>query len=514
MNSPYTLPDPVYNEVPTKHETGQINSRWIGFYIVCSLIFLLLFNLNHAFQFWCFLLLRPFMHGISSFKINALFFYTALLGLLLLFTKPVTALAADKLKKWLAAIIGCASVTALMTFFQVVLKFNLPLGRYAYFFSGGQSTINDLSHTHTTKIVMYYLCRMLGLDAISERLDTALPLVPHVHPALALVHGALILSALVLLVLAAGAVMQRWDRRCHRFIFPLYIFASAHCIKCLIDGGPCAYDFMPAVLCLHLLLSARDEESLRYVVRKYALCYSSLLLLAPLVTIGICFDSAGLQPALGTLFHVCLYAAGFLLLLRKKRFPAAAAIAACCLYSVLYFTATAVNDVMAFSQRISAADLVIHAAYPVPADMLAEARMIDCSREMRGKSVREAYESLGENPLRNRNTAIAIHQQEQHDVRGFIFGLVVIRGEKTVHFASDEYISVGSVIASQRIKNAVLMRVTFNRKFFPELWEPRGSIIVENNRFAALYYLNHYLRSHGISEYILIPFNFVETAAH
>ena len=452
MNSPYTLPDPVYNAVPAKHETGHINSRWIGFYIVCSLIFLLLFNLNHAFQFWSFLLLRPFMHGISSFKINALCFYTVLLGLLLLFTKPVTALAADTLKKWLAAIIGCAAVTALLSFFQVVLKFNLPLGRYAYFFSNGQSTINDLSHTHTTKIVMYYLCRMLGLDAISERLDTALPLVPHVHPALALVHGALILSALVLLVLAAGAVMQRWDSRCHRFIFPLYIFASAHCIKCLIDGGPLAYDFMPAVLCLHLLLSARDEESLRYVVRTYVLCYSSLLLLAPLVTIGICFDSAGLQPALGTLFHVCLYAAGFLLLLREKGFSAAAAIVACCLYGILYFCGTAMHDVIAFSQCLGEHDTVTRFIYPLTAGSTAEARVIDCSRDMRGKSVREAYESLGENPLRNRNTAIAIHQQEQHDVRGFIFGLVVIRGEKTVHLGSDKYVRVGSVIASRTDK--------------------------------------------------------------
>ena len=83
-----------------------------------------------------------------------------------------------------------------------------------------------------------------------------------------------------------------------------------------------------------------------------------------------------------------------------------------------------------------------------------------------------------------------------------------------MHLGSDKFIRVGSVIASQRIKNALLMRVTFNQRFFPSLWETSGSIIAENNRFAALYYLNHYLRSHGISEYILIPFNFVETAAH
>ena len=136
-----------------------------------SLCFLLLFNLNHGFQFWSFLVLRPFMHGISSFKINALCFYTVLLGLLLIFTTPGTAPAAEKLKKWLGAVVGCASVTALLTFFQVTLKFNLPLDRYAHFFSNGQSTINDLSHFHTTKVVMYYAARLLGLDAVSERLD-------------------------------------------------------------------------------------------------------------------------------------------------------------------------------------------------------------------------------------------------------------------------------------------------------------------------------------------------------
>lgn len=152
-------------------------------------------------------------------------------------------------------------------------------------------------------------------------------------------------------------------------------------------------------------------------------------------------------------------------------------------------------------------------AYPLPAGSPAEVRVIDCSRDMRGKSVREAYEAMGENPLRNRNTAIAIRQKGQHDVRGFIFGLVVIRGEKTVHLASDEYISVGSVIASKRIKNAVLMRVTFSQRFFPSLWETGGSIIADNNRFAALYYLHYYLKKNGIAEYILIPFNFVETAA-
>ena len=57
------------------------------------------------------------------------------------------------------------------------------------------------------------------------------------------------------------------------------------------------------------------------------------------------------------------------------------------------------------------------------------------------------------------------------------------------------------------------MRVTFSRAWFPSLWQPGGSIITENNRFAALYYLDYYLKKNGIEEYIIIPFNFVEQAA-
>ena len=452
------------------------------------------------------------MHGISGFKINALLIYSCVLCLILIIPQRYNRSSkAPAFKKICFASILSASAAGLLTFIEVVCKFNLPPGRYAFYFKDHYHTINDFSHLHTTKVLMYYAVQLLHLNYINETVDTALALAPHVNVAVIVLLAFCTIAVIACCILLVRPVVIPWNSGQQFIIFIMYTLASAHIIKCCIDGGPFSYDFIPAVIVLHLLFYSQSIDTLYVLLKNKLPVYAGALLLVLSINVFISYESAVLQAPLGAAFHVCIYTVLFLLIVRKKisRVTAGIMILVCSMYILSYMNLHVSDDIKALLYRIQEGDKVLHYSYPSPLEKKSDLLISDYSSAMRGKRVIEVYKELGDNPFRNRNTALFLGNKSV--MNGFIFGLIALKSNDTVDLISNKFVTFQKAIPSLKIKKAVLLKVVFNSDVFPPLWESASSTISENNKYLALYYLNYYFLKHGITEYILIPYYYKDT---
>ena len=131
--------------------------------------------------------------------------------------------------------------------------------------------------------------------------------------------------------------------------------------------------------------------------------------------------------------------------------------------------------------------------------------VINYSPNMLNKKLADVYSELGENPFRNRN--VAIISPDDSKAYGFIFVLKILKSEDEVNLTPNDFIKIQVLQNLSKVsEKAFLLKVIFNKTIFPSLWEIKPSMIGENNRFAVLFFLNHYFLSCGIKEYIIIPY--------
>jgi hypothetical protein len=479
-------------------------------YILLSILFIVLFNVNETFYFWSFIFLKPFIHGISSFKINLFIIYSCVLCFIIAVPgRSERYYGATALKKVCLICILLASIFGVCSFIDVVYKCQLPFGRYAFFFKDHYHTINDFSHMHTTKVQMYYAAQLLHLNNINEKVDTALALAPHINGVFIVLLALCTLAVIACCILLVRPVVLQWNSRHKLTLFIIYAFASFHTIKCFIDGGPFSYDLIPAVIVLHLLFYSQSPDTLYALIKNKLPVYLGVLLLVMFLNVFISYETALLQTPLGILFHVCIYSVLFLLVVSKKTFRVTGVllIAVCIAYILFYMQLHVAADITALRYRIQDGDRVLHFNYPASFDNKSDLVIDDYSKEMKGKRVIDVYKALGDNPFRNRYTAVFLRNTSvMSSFNGFIFGLIALKSNDTVDLTSNKYIEFQKAIPSVKIKKAVLLKVVFNTDLFPPLWELSNSTVTENNKFLALYYLNYYFRKQGITEYILIPY--------
>lgn len=133
---------------------------WIS---LCLLLFLI-FNLTYTGFVWLSLIFKPFMHGVSSFKTNFLLVYTLILSLIILSGKTSISQRSLVLYQKLSyGSITAGGIAGLWTFTNVVQALSLPFGKYTYHFKNHYNTINYFAHTHSTKVPLYYLAKLLRL---------------------------------------------------------------------------------------------------------------------------------------------------------------------------------------------------------------------------------------------------------------------------------------------------------------------------------------------------------------
>ena len=495
--------------------TGQIrkgeNKPFILCFVICTVLFIL-FNLNYTCFIWISLFLTPFIHGVSSFKINFFLVYTAILCWVVLLAKDFkTQHTISLLQKTNLICIILAALAGLWTFVSVVQKLQLPFGKYTYHFKEHYNTINYFSHTHSTKVPMFFLVKLLGIEYLTERFDTALPLVEYVNSSAVWLLTLFFLITLITFLILTRPVVLRWETPWRFVIFLLYAFASCHILKCLFDGGPFSYDLWPSVMTAHILYHSHDVPSLSATLKRYRWHYVFAILLLCSFTMYMGRSEALLQTVIGVTFFISIYTLFFSGIavrhVQLKKIILTTTL--CCLYGIFYLDLHTVRDAQALMEKIKAGDEVLYYSYPPLKRDNRDIAISNYSKEMAGKRIVDVYRALGENPFRNRRVVI-IGRNKNGGTQGYngcIFRLKVLNNRDTVTLPSNPFIKVHNAIPLSRLgRKDFLIQASFNSRFFPSLYEVNPSTIYQNNKFAILYYLNYYLTSHGITEYVMIPY--------
>ena len=101
---------------------------------------------------------------------------------------------------------------------------------------------------------------------------------------------------------------------------------------------------------------------------------------------------------------------------------------------------------------------------------------------------------------------------ERTPYTGMIFVLKILKSDvETLRLDSTDLVRIDSVTPADGYgEKAYLVKVSFNPAAIPSLWSYRQSIILANNRYVSLYLLNHYLRTRGIPEYVIVALYYSE----
>lgn len=482
--------------------------------VVAGTIFLLIaLNTNTDLAIWLALVLRPLMHGVSLFKTNFLLLTILLIALIeLLPLRPPRREKVVVLERTIVGSVTAGSIMGFSAFLVLVDRLHLPYDKYAYFFKDGVVSVNQFAHLHVTKPGLYHLVNALGFESITRRADTGLPFGALIHPSVSLGILASAILVLISLVVAAPAVVRTCTGWRRALVLVLFALAGCHLVKCLLDGGPLSYDFLPSlVVVVALFQQAKGEPVAQWIRRFWFTCLCLTIFSLILVALFSPDVALILQPQ-QYLFFFGLYGLMVLPLLPApvnsyKRIAVQICIV---VWTVLYYHHQTSADLVALYERL---------------DSSAKVTLIDQSNNLdnvvvdtlhqEGQALGtypiDLYRSTGQHPLRNRD--LLIRSKATQAYNGFLFALRILRADSLVQFSPSAHLSIHGVRrVGAPLDSLYTVRIEFDQDLFPTLWEESPDIICENNKFAELFYLDRYLRQHGLSDYVLVPLYYEKTS--
>jgi hypothetical protein len=495
---------------------GFQSTRAISLVLLIALALILTVNSGGTAAMWLTLLLRPLMHGVSLFKINFLLVFLIICGATIFMKlKPASIQTTTLLKRVaLGSILGGA-IASMASFLDTSYRLDLPLSKYVYFFSHGLNSIDYFSHIHTSKAGLYYLVKALGLERLSQSADTGKAIVEYVNPYLAISVLIAAVLTLIMLVMLSKVVLSRWSGWRQGIALILYGISGSHVVKCLFDGGPLAYDFLPSLISLFLLIGYANNAEVPWLLKRtwfrIVLLFALFLAFVALISPGSAVLVQPLQYAYFTSLLLVLWLALLYQLKRNWNFVALAVCStALCGY---YFYINCAPDIRILNTRVTKDERVLkyeasvnesHGEFPTLA-------IVDTTEQMSGKKLFQVYRECGENPLRNRN--LVVKPANRSAYTGFLFALRILKSSKELTLESDRQIKFTGLSQPAIGHDSVFVfRVIFDTDSFPSLWQEAPTIKDQNNEFAVLYYLNRYFAARGLEDYVLIPMYYEEVS--
>lgn len=473
------------------------------------IILMIAVNIPTIGSMWLTLLLRPLMHGVSIFKINFLLLFILLCGLAgLLWSKSILGQRPKWLDRIAFSAIAIGATMGMISFFETSLRLGVPLNRHMYFFSHEFNSINYFAHIHTTKAGLHHLVTAIGLDGISQFADTGRALGAYVNRYLALTVLAAASVALVTLVVRARYLLIRWSGWRQAAILVLYSVSGSHVIKCIIDGGPLAYDFLPSALSLYLLLCHSQGEEIASVVRR--LWFRILVIFVLFLALASTFS---LDTALFVQPLQYAYFSSFLILLWlplvfdqiRSRYLVPAALVLSGIFGFYYYT-HCIPDMIALNARVNENHKILKLGWQSAKEPSkpAGSTISDITQWMLGKKLFQVYRDCGDDPLRNRN--LVVKSADDARYTGFLFALRVLKSNQEMKLESNDQIKfLGAAQPVIGNDSTFVFRIRLDPHLFPSLWRDSPTLRDQNNDFAVFYYLNRYFSSRGLTDYVLIP---------
>jgi hypothetical protein len=203
----------------------------------------------------------------------------------------------------------CAS---LASFFFYARAHHLATGDVTVHWSAGLNSSNNLTHIHTSKAVVALTLDALGLSHLHARFDTGQAYTSSIPTPLALLTG----LCFVIATIAGLALGTRHAARSLReqpapvaMAHALVIAIALQSIsKCILDGGPLAYDALAGVLAAWAMLrtDARPRTTLAWARRRWAVL---TLLVFSWLGLVLLLSPATLDfQAINLIFRLALYA--------------------------------------------------------------------------------------------------------------------------------------------------------------------------------------------------------------
>jgi hypothetical protein len=498
-------------------------------FLICSIssfIVFVFYASSFEFKFYSHFIISQIVHGVSGGKIYFILIYFSVCFLVLHFKKNCKPAASiNKKILWtsiLFIIIGMLS--SFCSWFYYIMKYDLPIGSYTFHFNGIYNSMNYFPHIHTSKIYLYRIAALTGLDRFLLNMDDGrvfVNVIPIFYQYLTAIST---VSLIVLFTFyLIPFIVSSWDKRFRTGIAVIAVCVCHSIIKCLSDGGPFAYDFLIGSGILSVLINSRNAEEIIQFLKKRKKVFFWVIFLT--LSLLFCLD-----PCLGILTYTLKHGSALLAILMliffitiKKEFKKGLIftlmILVLSLYAIYNISAKYFVYIKPFLSFIDSGTVVHYFYYndgKLPdtlknSETIFKDDFVDIYRYKTEKKERilEIYKALNENPYRDRH--LAIMPAYRNKVSGMFAEMTILRlnGEKIV------LPTIGIFQLNLTKKDLDKMNfyavMAFHSGYFPCLTKAEDTattLLDENHRFVMYYFVNRYLNYYGIKEYIFIPFGF------
>ena len=244
--------------------------------------------------------LTQLCHGTSSGKILFVLGFVAVFMLRLSAWRAGEPAPSRAWDRALALAVAVGLGACLGSWVLYTIRFDLPTNWHTFHWRAGVNSVNCATHIHTGKVAIAWLVELLGRPTWHQHFDTGAAYLQAVPVWLAGVIGACFVTAVVAGLVAGGCWVARYPERQQPGVAVLAALALSSLAKCIVDGGPLAYDAIAAVLFVVLIARARSlDEVGRYAYRyRFALGLSIALWLSLVAAVDVRFVEHQLQQFL------------------------------------------------------------------------------------------------------------------------------------------------------------------------------------------------------------------------
>jgi len=495
-------------------------------YSIISFVILVFYSVSFEFKFYSHFIISQIAHGVSGGKIYFCLIYFSVCFLVLYFKRNrKSVIPITKKVLWTSILfIISGTLSSLCSYIHYIIKYNLPVGSYAFHFREIYNSINYFPHIHTSKLYLYKISGLTGFDRFLTNMDDGrafVDVIPAIYPYLTAISTIYLIVAFTFYLIPF--TVNRWDKKFRAGIAIITVFACHSIIKCLSDGGPFAYDFIISFGVLSVLINSRSpEEVMLFVKKRVKVFFWATFLILSLL---FCLD-----PYLGILTYTLKHGLAFLAILVliyfitikkefKKRLIFASIIVGLSFYILYNISAKFFIYIRPFLSFVDSGTVIHYFHYKgdkLP-ELLRNGKLIFKDdfidiykyKTERKEKILGIYRAFNENPYRNRH--IAIMPVDREKVSGIFAEVTMLSLKGAKIILPTTGIFQLNLTKKDLDKMNFYAEMVFNSAYFPCLAKAENTVITlldENHRFVMYYFVNRFLNYYGINEFIFIPFGF------
>ncbi len=482
--------------------------------VVCFMA--VIYCLNDNCRVYVHFVVSQFCHGVSAGKILFFLGYVAVLQLIYAFYQP---LEHAKRITWL--FVGGISVgflTNLITYLVYINSFNLSPSDFTFHWREGITSVNNLSHIHTGKVAIAWVIELLSLESLHSIFDTGAAYLDVIPTYLAVMIGVSFTLALASSFFVAPYVVTRYPSQERVVVGFIFSWILCSLCKCVLDGGPLAYDALTAMILLRPILVADTMNTLFMQLKKQLpIC---CLVLAAWMAILMIFQPGSLGTQVERIVvrsSLILFPLLLLWVLEQGRTVMIFRLAA---------TAMGMTIALAGIKRSAEIDLFpLHKKTPAQLTLVSSSesengQLMPIQKEQLGTdpdhTILQTYLSLNVSPYRCSTVSFA---NSETDIISNLVGRILLPANELVGltFPEDDTVYVAALEPTSTLVKKGSQIDWIDCYLSVEFKEPIGisfngtvmNQVQENERFFAYRLIDHHLRRSGLSQYILIPYGFL-----